>query len=108
MKYSTRKTVPTLEVDSKQSLFFLQLGTRVRERRASKPRYARNEDGSPSRKERKTRIQIKAAQEHFHLVLFTYAAREGPCVWTFKSNLVGILNLVNFDMYRKQSHTGFL
>ena len=39
-------------VDCEQSLFFLQLTTRVRERRAAKPRDARNEGGSPRREKR--------------------------------------------------------
>ena len=38
-------------LDCMQSLFFLQLATCLRERRASKPRDARNEGGSPRRKE---------------------------------------------------------
>ena len=40
------------EIDCEPSLFFLQLVTCVRERRAAKPRDARNEGGSPRREKR--------------------------------------------------------
>ena len=53
-------------LDCEPSLFSLQLATRVRERRAAKPRDAENEGGSPRREKRDP--------------LFSYVSRLAPSV----------------------------